>query len=143
MRLVITLNNDEVLEQELLNNWYFICHIDENNFYNNCDQCLAICNNKDPLINNKNVLKFYQKLRMLDKNNIKNIQIFNDKVVSFTEQNEVLEMIELNREMKHFDMIESSLKLDHIEFLDQHLSNAFQSQFSNGILFLFFFNYII
>lgn len=143
MRLVITLNNDEVLEQELLNNWYFICHIDKNNFYNNCDQCLAICNNKDSLINNKNVLKFYQKLRMLDKNNIKNIQIFNGKVVSFTEQNEVLEMIELNREMKHFDMIDSSFKLDHIEFLDQHLSNIFQSQFSNGILFLFFFNYII
>lgn len=139
MQLKFLLSNHKELNFNFSDNWHFIIYSEDNNFHNNNQECIALFNNIDSLLDNKSVLQFYQKVKMLNRHDVMNVQIIGNKLDVYNEENELIDVQQLTMSIEQFDAHNQQLIFDHVEFFDQQLSPDFQSQFPNGLLFLIFF----
>lgn len=143
MVLKITLQNDNIIEYVLSNNWHYIIYngITMNEITNNFYKRLCLFNPQDKLIDNSEILNIYEQLRLLNKNEIKNIQIFTSQLTQLDQFNNIIDIIPLNKELLIFDMIIDSVNFDNILLIDKPFFYQFKEYklYPNGLLLVLFF----
>ena len=135
MRIEIILKNGMEYNYEFSNSWYPIQMLNYRN--NRIYKSLILANLEEELLSNNDLLQFINRIKSLDKNSVKKIILFNDKVYSYqTETYKISEIFSLEKEQMVFNSSDNLLTFYNIEF--EYIKNdPHNIMLQNGLFILF------
>ena len=135
MRIEIILENEMEYNYEFSNSWYPIQMLNYRN--NRTYKSLILANLEEELLSNNDLLQFINRIKLLDKNSVKKIILFNDKVYSYqTETYKISEIFSLEKEQMVFNSSDNLLTFYNIEF--EYIKNdPHNIMLQNGLFILF------
>ena len=135
MRIEIILKNGMEYNYEFSNSWYPIQMLNYRN--NRTYKSLILANLEEELLSNNDLLQFINRIKSLDKNLVKKIILFNDKVYSYQiETYKISEIFSLEKEQMVFNSSDNLLTFYNIEF--EYIKNdPHNIMLQNGLFILF------
>ena len=135
MRIEIILENEMEYNYEFSNSWYPIQMLNYRN--NRTYKSLILANLEEELLSNNDLLQFINRIKSLDKNSVKKIILFNDKVYSYQiETYKISEIFSLEKEQMVFNSSDNLLTFYNIEF--EYIKNdPHNIMLQNGLFILF------